>query len=186
MTLWGLMGVASMSVLMRADAFSSFARPHHSSNLTGLEPRAHISALRALAASAWRFTHWWPCFPNSVGSMSMWMTLPDLMRSWGLYVLSENLLPMEIMRSASADISTAASLPWSPSGPRFIGYDDGTAPMPIRVVATGAPIADANSMTSAEASMAPPPTRISGLLASRIHWTASWMPDRSSRTGFMP
>ena len=56
---------------------------------------------------------------NSVASMSMWMTLPcgSLMRSWGLYVLSENLLPTDMMRSASVDISSADSLPWRPSGP---------------------------------------------------------------------
>ena len=74
-----------------------------------------------------------------------------------------------MMRSDSADSSMAASLPWSPSGPMFMEYDDGTMPIPISVLTTGAPVSFASSITSSEASMAPPPTRMRGLSHSRIH-----------------
>ena len=58
--------------------------------------------------------------------------------------------------------------------------------MPISVLTTGAPMSLASSMTSADASIAPPPTRIRGLWLSRIHWTASCIPDRSSVSGLTP
>ena len=91
-----------------------------------------------------------------------------------------------MMRSASAESWMAASLPWRPSGPMFISYEDGTTPIPIRVLTTGAPMSLASSMTSAEAFIAPPPTRIRGRWLSRIHWTASCMPERSSVRGLTP
>ena len=56
----------------------------------------------------------------------------------------------------------------------------------MRVLTTGALMMRASSMTSSEASIAPPPTRIRGRWASLIHWTASCSPDRSSVSGLTP
>ena len=58
--------------------------------------------------------------------------------------------------------------------------------MPMRVLTTGALIILASSMTSWDASIAPPPTSMSGRLDSLIHCTASWSPDRSSVSGLTP
>ena len=69
---------------MYESAFSFLAWFSHDSHLTGFEPRAQIRALMAFLASACRLTQACLCFPNSVGSMSMWMTRPLCMRSWGL------------------------------------------------------------------------------------------------------
>ena len=84
MILWGLIGTASLSGVMYESAFSCLAWPFHDSHLSGAEPRAQMRPRIALRASACRLTHWCPCFLNSVGSTSMWMTLPWDMRSWGL------------------------------------------------------------------------------------------------------
>ena len=126
--------------------------------------------------------------PNSVASRSMWTTLPSglLMRLFWLYVLSENLLPTDMIRSASFMAWRADILPCIPSGPMQRSYVDGTTPMLMRVVSTGAWRSSESSMTSLYAFTAPPPTRIIGRFAALIHWTASSNPERSSHRGLMP
>ena len=188
MTFWGRMGLALRSRLHVHLLLSS--SPLSVQVLLGTYPfKPSTSILTALRESPWRFTQLrYLCFPNSVASTSMWMILPSMscMRLFTLQVLSENLLPMEMTRSASFIAILDAILPCIPRGPMLRSYDEGMIPIPMSVTSTGARRRSASSLTSLHALIAPPPTSMTGFFASLIHLMAWSIPERSSGMGLTP
>ena len=98
----------------------------------------------------------------------MWITLAPGEKSSSLaVVLSDILDPTTRRTSASVTNRLASPVPCIPHRPAKRGWSLGTAPFPMRVVATGATSMSASSMSSSDALAAiiPPPAMITGLWA---------------------
>lgn len=118
MTAWGLMGTASGQGSQQHLPLASPALAVQSPEPPDCPSLSRIRR-SPLAQSHRRFALGCPCFPNSVASMSMWTTRPhgSPILLLAPYVLSENLLPTAITRSASFIMVRAAILPCIPRGP---------------------------------------------------------------------
>ena len=108
--------------------------------------------------------------PISAGSMSTWMVqAAGSGRKVGLQLVScsSKRAPSASTTSASGSSFLVSQVRWWPMPPAASGWSSGRLPLPASVVITGAPSASASWRTSIQApeAMAPPPARISGLLA---------------------
>ena len=126
-------------------------------------------ALRAFLASATMGMSTSMFFPISAVSMSMWIFLDGAQKLLSLPVArSENLVPTASITSASQSSLLATGFPCMPILPRDRGWVSGKAPLPIKVVATGAISSSAVCSSSGAALevMTPPPARMAGCSAS--------------------
>ena len=120
--------------------------------------------------------------PISAGSMSMWIFLASAAKvSRFAVALSENLVPTASSTSVSEIKRLAAGFPCMPMLPTDMGWTSGMAPLPMKVVATGAISRSESLMSSSEALevMTPPPASMRGfwalasILAAAFIWARS-------------
>ncbi len=118
MTSWGAMGDSPMNGAQLHLLFISTARAVQSGD-DPPDPRRSRIMRTALAASHLRLAEGCPCLLNSTESTSIWTTRPSgsSILHFLPYVLSENLLPMDMTRSAPFIMVSAAILPCIPRGP---------------------------------------------------------------------
>src|SRR6476620_6947029 len=113
--------------------------------------------------------------PISAGSMSIWIIFIPFPNSSNLPTdLSENLAPTAMIRSASRIILFASGCPCIPMGPIANGWFSGNAPLPLKVVTTGAMTDSASACNSEKApdKITPPPAIMIGFCAASNNSTA--------------
>ena len=117
-------------------------------------------------------------FEISAGSMSTCTTCAFGAKSAALPVTrSSKRAPSDTMRSLSWSARTAGTVPCMPGIPRCWSCESGNAPRAISVVTSGAPVASANVLSSADAfaRITPPPTYSTGFFAFAINCAAAWI-----------